>query len=236
MSVIGVADIVTWLDAQITEVLDEIRASDIGRQVLAPGANPALVKLALKEVYLEIAWYQETINEKMNALIGQFPRSVKPARIKAMMGLQAEEFDHGEMALRDYVALGGEEAIARDRTRMSPGALAVVGFWCALEHYRCPYAYLGALFLLEALTPQVASWALDLHNTHKLDAGKVFVEFHAEGDIPHQKLLKNLIRELVGDDQTRIASVKWGFNGFRYVYPLRLWLGSLERAIASLKS
>ena len=73
----------------------------------------------MKQVYLEIQWYQPDVIEATIAAIGQFPRSLSAKRVRTMLIHQAEEWDHGEMAVRDYANLGGSEKEARS-TRAAP--------------------------------------------------------------------------------------------------------------------
>lgn len=122
--------------------------------VTDPSADPARVGAALREVYREIALYQPDIIEATIAVIGQFPRSLAAKQLRTMLIHQAEEWDHGEMAVRDFVAMGGNDGEVRGQL-MTPTAFATAAFWRMLAHKRLPYAYLGALYLFEGLTPIV---------------------------------------------------------------------------------
>src|SRR5579859_5045276 len=104
--------LVDWLDRRVAEILALIEQSDVWITVVE-SPEPGLVKSVLREIYLEIVMYQPDSIEAAVAAIAQFPRTMPVAWFDEMLHHQIEEFDHGEMALRDYVALGGDQSSAR---------------------------------------------------------------------------------------------------------------------------
>ena len=68
------------------------------------------------------------------------PRSMPVRMLKAMLRHQAEEFNHGEMAFRDYVALGDGETHARQEHRISAASYAVSAIWRMIGRERSPFA------------------------------------------------------------------------------------------------
>ena len=115
------------LDDRIASLVAGIEAEPFWRAVVGEGRSLALARATLREVYLEIAWYQPDVIEATVATIGQMPRSLAPKTVQSMLLHQVEEWDHGEMAVRDYVRLGGSESFARN-SRMSPSAFAVAAY------------------------------------------------------------------------------------------------------------
>jgi pyrroloquinoline quinone (PQQ) biosynthesis protein C len=225
--------IVERLDARIDRLLQEIRTNRVWRTVTDPATPPELTRAVMREIYLEIAAYQPDVIEAAIATIGQMPRSLDERKVKAMLLHQAEEFSHGEMALRDYVALGGDEAAARSR-RPSPAATAVIGVWWALCRRREPFAYLGALYPFEGLTPIVAS----LVKPSLLAAGcgddsLEFITFHSEEDPKHTNLVRRLITDVAGQFPEAADQMLYGIESFLQVYPLPVWETALDRALAA---
>src|SRR6476660_8971884 len=106
------AEIVTWLEGRIQALLSRIQQEEFWKTVMNPQTPPAVVQAFMKEIYLEIVGYQPHVIEAAIAAIAQMPRSMNPRMVRSMLFHQADEFDHGEMALRDYVGLGGSEASA----------------------------------------------------------------------------------------------------------------------------
>ena len=117
-----------WLKASIDALLDEVRAMPEWQAVTDPAADPAYVAAAMREVYREIALYQPDVIEATIAVIGQFPRSLAAKQVRTMLIHQAAEWDHGEMAARDFTAMGGEPITVRDQL-MTPTAFATAAFW-----------------------------------------------------------------------------------------------------------
>ena len=117
--------VVDWLDANTTDLLNEIKEQDFWKIVISSGTDPRLVARLMQEVYLEIVGYQPHVIEAAIASIGQFPRSMKPRLVKAMLAHQGDEFDHGEMALRDFVGLGGHQSEARKKRMSREAAISL---------------------------------------------------------------------------------------------------------------
>jgi hypothetical protein len=222
--------IVDWLEHRTTELLTEIRGQEFWSAIMCRDADPQLVKNVMKEVYAEIVGYQPYAIEAAIASIAQFPRSVKPILIKAMLAHQADEFDHGEMALRDFVGLGGSETVIRNK-RMSAEAFAVSSVWWMITRQRDPFAYLGALYLFEGLTPTVTSLVKDKLRAKGFTSKSLeYVEFHSIEDIKHANLVHHVISKIAQAFPDSIESIKYGFECFSAVYPIPLWRAAFRRA------
>ncbi len=224
--------IVAHLDKRIQDVLQEITTSELWQFLTNKDNNPEQVKKVVKEIYLEIVMYQPDVIEATIAIIGQFPRTVPATTIANMLHHQAEEFDHGEMALKDYIALGGNEEEARNR-RMSPTAFSISAMWSFLKHKRDPFAYLGALYPFEGLTPIVSG----IIKTHLREIGMSrdtlnFVDYHSTADIEHTDLVKEMIEEIADTFPESKESICYGLEYFLNVYPLRAWEAGYKRVLA----
>jgi hypothetical protein len=227
--------VIDYLDRRIRETLQEIESSDGWREITDPQTDPKLVAEAMKEVYLEIVLYQPDAIEAAIAIIGQMPRQVPAATIAEMLHHQAEEFDHGEMALRDYVALGGSEVEARSR-RMTPTAFHVAGTWRMLQHKRDPFAYLGALYPFEGLTPIVTDRIRGfLRDKGMASDSLAFVDYHATADLEHTRVVRELISSVADDFLESRESICYGINYFLAVYPLPGWNAAFHRAKVRLR-
>jgi len=222
--------IVDWLDTNTADLLKEIKDQEFWRAVTSSETDPRFIARFMREVYLEIVGYQPHVIEAAIASIGQFPRSMKPRLVKAMLAHQGDEFDHGEMALRDFVGLGGDETVAREK-RMSPEAFAVAGMWWMIVHQRDPFAYLGALYLFEGLTPTVTGLVkANLQAKGFTDKSLEYIEFHSTEDIKHANLVRYLISEVAETYPQSVESMKYGFQCFQAIYPIPLWRAAFRRA------
>jgi len=219
------------LDSRIDQLLSRIQQEEMWQAVTSPKANDDLVQRLMREIYLEIYWYQEDVIEATIHVIGQMPRSLSEKTIKLMLFHQAEEWDHGDMALRDYVNAGGSETFART-SRSSPSAMAVAAYWTMLAKKRDPFAYLGALYLFEGLTPLVTGLAKShLKRKGMSDSTLEYVQFHSTEDLKHQQMVKKLINDVAGSYPNAAKSMLHGYDCFEFVYPLPAWRSAWQRAL-----
>jgi Iron-containing redox enzyme len=225
--------LIQWLEAETASLLTEIQSQEFWSVIMSQDTEPPLVNAIMREVYTEIVGYQPHVIEAAIAAIAQMPRSMNPRLVKAMLAHQGDEFDHGEMAFRDFVGLGGSDTLARS-VRMSPEAFAVAGVWWMIAHQRDPFAYLGALYLFEGLTPTVTGLIKGNLEAKGFTASSLgYIEFHSTEDTKHAKLVHYLISEVAQTYPGADESIKHGFECFRVVYPIPLWRAAFHRAIAS---
>ena len=223
--------VVDELERRIEALQGRIREQEVWKAVTGRTTPASQVQAIMREIYLEIVWYQPDVIEATIAVIGQMPRSLAPRRVRAMLLHQVEEWDHGEMALRDYVGLGGSEGFARG-SRPSASAWAVAAYWRMLAHKRDPFAYLGALYLFEGLTPRVTGEVKAHLQAKQMGAESLeYVEFHSTEDIKHQNLVRQLIDSLAHEPHAREAMLH-GIDCFEHVYPIPCWNAAYLRALA----
>lgn len=228
------SEIVSELKAGIDDLLGEVRRLPAWQAVTSETTPKEVTRAIMREVYREIASYQPDVIEATIAVIGQFPRSLPAKKVRAMLIHQAEEWDHGEMALRDAIGLGDNEAALRAMP-MTPTAFTTAAFWRMLAHRRMPFAYLGALYLFEGLTPIVTGLVKQqLVNQGFSSDNLEYVEFHSTEDIRHAKLIDALITDVVAQYPERADEVRFGFETFRRIYPMPGWNAAYERAMTSL--
>jgi len=189
----------------------------------------------MKEIYLEIVMYQPDVIEATIATIAQMPRNLPVPLFDEMLHHQVEEFDHGEMALKDYIALGGDEEYARSR-RMSPSAFSISAMWRMLCHTRDPYAYLGAIYPFEGLTPIVTEKVKGALRDKGMGEDSLgYVEYHSTEDKEHARMLKELIETVADKHPESKESICYGIEYFLAIYPLPAWNAAAERAKARFK-
>ncbi len=223
-------EIVDWLENRVSQLVKRIQQEEFWQVVYDTETPQELVHEIMKEIYLEIVGYQPHVIEAAIASIGQFPRSMNPKMIRSMLYHQADEWDHGEMALRDYINMGGDEAFARDRP-MSPASFAVAGVWWVITHLRDPFAYIGALYLFEGLTPTVTGLVKDRLRDKGMNEDQLeYVEFHSTEDLKHARLVNHLIAETVDKFPDSFEAVQRGYEYFEEVYPIPVWRAAFARA------
>lgn len=222
------------LERRVNDILDQVVVSDIGKVVLADQPDTALVRAVLREIYLEIVMYQPDSIEAAIASIGQMPRSMPVPLVEEMLHHQVEEFDHGEMALRSYVGMGGDAGFARGRMQ-SPSAFAVAATWRNITHKRDPFLYLGAVYLFDGLTPLITGLVVkSVGGKPDVAPGMEFIAHHATADIEHTAQIRDLIVQVADIYPAARASIAYGFEYFAHVYPLPVWEAARQRAVESL--
>jgi hypothetical protein len=225
------AAVLDYLRTGVRALVADIEREPAWRMLTDAATPPALVQSVMREIYAEIAAYQPDVIEATVAVIGQFPRTLDPKTVRAMLVHQAEEWDHGEMAVRDYVGLGRPESDVRGGHR-TPTAFATAAFWRMLAHARLPFAYLGAIYLFEGLTPLVTGTIKPHLVQQGFDVSALeYIEFHSTEDIRHAKVIDAMIRRVVDQYPDRAGEVKFGFDAFRQVYPLPGWRAAAARAL-----
>jgi hypothetical protein len=210
------------LDQKLADLLTQIESSDIYRLMTDAKTDPRLIGGILKYSLLEVFSYGPHVTEATFTAIGRIPKD-RPDLMKPMIMHDIEEADHGEMALKDFIKLGGDEAWARSR-RISPASF-VLGATCrTLAQFESPFAYLGYMYLFESLTPTLANRMLEVLHKRGLAAdAQYFVKFHATEDIAHSKALRALVVRVVSDFPDAAAAIDYGFECFCCVYPLPIW-------------
>jgi Iron-containing redox enzyme len=214
------------LDEKIRAVLASVEQSEAYRLLADPASDPGDVARIIKYILLEVFSYGPHIIEATFTAIGRLPKD-RPDLMRPMLLHTLEEVDHSEMALGDHVKLGGDEGWARARRR-TPASLAVGAVCRMLAERESPFAYLGYMYLLEALTPQLAERAQGFLRAQGIAEGaREFIDVHAAEDIGHALRLRNLIVRVVGDYPETEAAIEYGFDCFACVYPLPVWAAVL---------
>jgi len=221
------------LDGKVQDLLHAVEASEVYRLVAAPETDPRLVALIVKYILLEVFSYGPHVTEATFTAIGRFPKD-RPDLMKPLILHDLSEVDHGEMALRDFIKLGGSEKWARDR-KISPCSFAMGATCRMLGESESPFAFLGYMYPFETLTPILTERAQGFLKMHGFPVeAQVFIDTHAEEDIGHANLLNLLVKRVVNDFPAAKEDILYGFDCFTHVYPTPIWAQALENARTEL--
>jgi len=221
------------LDEKVDSLLTSVEASDIYALVSSPSTDPRLVALIVKYILLEVFSYGPHVTEATFTAIGRFPKD-RPDLMRPLILHDLSEVDHGEMALKDFIKLGGSEAWARGR-RISPCSFAMGATCRMLSEQLSPFAFLGYMYPFETLTPILTERAQGFLKMHGFPVeAQVFIDTHAEEDIGHANLLNLLVKRVVNDFPEAAEEIEYGFDCFVNVYPLPIWSHALANARAEL--
>jgi hypothetical protein len=218
-----------YLDRKVARVLAEVEQSEVWRMFSDPKTDARLVACTIKHVLLEVFSTGPHITEATFRAISRLPKN-RPDLMQVMINHDLEEVDHGEMALRDFVKLGGDEKWARSR-RITPQSFVLAATCRMIGEHEDPLAYLGYMYLLECLTPTITA------NAQRLLAAKgfptsaqVFIDTHATEDIAHARVMRTLIERVVEEFPGSAEAIEYGFDCFAAVYPLPIWNAAAARA------
>ncbi|NTY02429.1 iron-containing redox enzyme family protein [Deinococcus sp. JMULE3] len=224
-------DVMVRLDARVEQLVRDLQARPFFQEVMSGHLSQPVLRRVLQEVYLDIALYQEHIIEASIALIGQMPRSLDVRLIEDLLHHQAEEFDHGEMAVRDYVGLGGHEATARGR-RMTPAAFGIAALRRMMVHTRDWPAWLGSLYVVECSTPILTAFVKDHFRGQGVPGrGLEFIDHHATADLEHAALLRNVLLEIAQAVPDAREGMLYGPEYYLQLYPAASWEAAYRRAL-----
>jgi hypothetical protein len=222
------------MESKLRAALDTATASAEWQLFSAPDAEPKFIVTVTKYVLLEVFSYGPHVTEATFTSIGRIPKT-RPDLMKPMVLHDLEEVDHGEMALKDFIKLGGDETWARSR-RITPESFAMSATARMLGERESPFAYLGYMYLFEGLTPVLTAKAQQLLAAKGFPVvAQDFIDFHATEDIAHVKALRGLIERVVRDYPAEAAAIEYGFDCFSAVYPLPIWRAAITHAQQELK-
>ncbi len=221
------------LDHKLDDLLKTVEDSEVYRLVSSPETDPRLVALIVKYILLEVFSYGPHVTEATFTAIGRFPKN-RPDLMKPLILHDLSEVDHGEMALRDFIKLGGNESWARAR-RISPCSFAMGATCRMLGERENPFSFLGYMYPFETLTPILTERAQGFLKMHGFPIeAQIFIDTHAEEDIGHANLMNLLVRRVVQDFPEAQEEILYGFDCFTHVYPLPIWQHALEMAKAEI--
>lgn len=219
------------LQIALQALVQQIEQTGFYQIVSQPGCDSLLVSRVFREIYLSIYQYQPHVTEATFTAVGRMPKHSEKL-IKKMIIQQVEEVEHADMALRDYLRLGGDEALANGP--IFPECAAVAAMCHYLGEHCHPAAYLGFMYIFEALTPIMATKAQEIMGAaNYLPAAREFVDLHATEDIRHTNMILAVIEEVVSTDPAAGEAILFGLRSFTGVYPLPVWNAAYERAKAA---
>jgi hypothetical protein len=218
------------LNSKLRDWLTAAEESRPYQAVFDPAADPKFVAAALKFILLETFSYGPHVTEATFTAIGRMPKD-RPDLMKKMIGHDLEEVTHGEMALRDFITLGGNEHWARSR-RITPATYAMCAVVRSIAATESPFAYLGFMYPFEWLTPILTDRLLNILPAKRVpQKAQHFIEFHAAEDVAHSADLASLVSNIVAEYPEAAEPIEYAADCFMNVYPLPIWEAAYQHAI-----
>jgi pyrroloquinoline quinone (PQQ) biosynthesis protein C len=96
-----------------------------------------------------------------------------------------------------------------------------------------PFAYLGALYPFEGLTPRVCQTVREAVLKKGFPGAALgYINFHADEDVKHANLVRKLLKHAVRTYPDADQSITAGLEYFLAVYPVPVWETAYRRARA----
>jgi hypothetical protein len=222
------------LDDKLQRLLHKVEQCEPYRVIVDPKTPPALIKAIIKSIMLEVFSYVPHVTEATFTAIGRMPKN-RIDLMKPMIQHDLEEVPHGEMALADYVKLGGDEAWARKR-RPGPAALVMAATVRLLGERENPFGYLGYMYPFEVMTPTLTTRVQEVLAAKGFPkAAQRFIDVHAVMDVDHAEDIKKLVAKVVRDFPDAATAIDVAFDCFAQVYPVPIWDEALQHARAEVE-
>jgi hypothetical protein len=215
-------EIARRLEHKVQEMFASAEQSELWQTLAHPDTPPKQVAAIMKYLMLEVFSYGPLVVESTFRAIGRMPNT-RLDLMRPIVSHLISEVGHGEMALKDFIKLGGDEAWAR--TRQMTSASYAMGATCRmLAERENPFGYLGYMYLFESVTPIMAERVQGFLQAQGFPVGaQRFIDEHAEVDIKHSELMTKLVVKVVHDFPEAGAAITFAADCFAAVYPLPIW-------------
>ncbi len=142
------------LHSKIEGHLELVERSELWSTLTGEKAGLDTAGRIVKYLMLESFSFTPHAVRSIMRAIGRFPHQHYNL-VRIAMHTIVEEVPHSELALRDFVALGGDERWARSR-RLTHESFVVAGTMHMLAEHESPFAYIGMMYLFESMTRELA--------------------------------------------------------------------------------
>jgi hypothetical protein len=212
------------LDEKLRGHLQELEQTEVYQIIFRHDTSLKASVLAARHVLVESYYWVPLAIESIFASIGRMPHS-RPDLVRESLELVSDELLHPGIALRDFVALGGDEQWVRSR-RMTPEAYNIASLCQMLAERESPFAFLGHFHFAESLTPILTQRAQEILYAKGFPAkGRQFIDLHAVEDVKHAQQTRELIEKVVRDFPEAEPAIEYAFDCFGALYPVALWKG-----------
>lgn len=188
--------VIDRLKERFQPVLAEFVASEPVRLLTSGRMTPPEYRAILREVF-----HHTRENPQLQALATVFFRGRQRDMVRTFFAHAASEIGHDQLALNDYVTLGGDAArVPYQNPLPATSALLAYGYY---QIYNLnPIGYLGYLFFLEFTPTQTGVGMMDhLRKIGVPDAALTFLKDHTEIDQGHNRLMIKYADALIGSDE-----------------------------------
>ena len=183
-------------------VLEEFFDSSAMRRVSSGNLSMEEYRSYLKQTY-----YYVRENPQLQALATVYFRGRQRELVRNFYAHASSEIGHEQLALNDYVTLGGDATNVPYRNPL-PATTALTSFAFYQIYNKNPLGYLGYLFFLE-FTPTQGGPVIaeNLVKAGIPTNAMTFLQDHIEIDVGHNKLMEKYADSLLSSKQARDSVV-----------------------------
>jgi pyrroloquinoline quinone (PQQ) biosynthesis protein C len=204
------------LEAEWSACYDKLKNGDFLRALADRTLTRGQYSWFLRECYHNVY-----LNPKLMALFITHSRSGKFQTEAKLLRHAAMEIGHHELALNDFVALGGDAEELR-ASRPLPTTEAMAAFIAFQIQHRDPMALLGYMFHLEALPVRAGHDAGAALAAIGIPAGAMtFLMEHAEVDTVHMKWEREYMERFIATPSD-LEAVVYGLRGTAELHGIML--------------
>jgi pyrroloquinoline quinone (PQQ) biosynthesis protein C len=200
------------LQTEFRPVLAEFLASEPMQRLTSARLTVAEYRSVLREIF-----HHTRENPQMQALATVYFKGRQRDAVRAFYAHAASEIGHDQLALNDFVTLGGDpELIPYQNPLPATTALLAYGFY---QIYNLnPLGYLGYLFFLEFTGTAAGTGLMDsLRKIGVPDSAMSFLRDHTEIDVGHNRLMQKYCEQLLRSDED-VDCVLYAMKTTGYLY------------------
>ncbi len=227
--------LLNYLDQRIEQhLLCVVEQTELVKLIRHPDTDKHLALSLFQQLMVESFFFTSEIVRMTFEAIGRLPLEMT-STLKRASDHIIDEADHGEMALRTFKSMGGDEKWAKTRS-MTPATFAMIASYKQLIQDEGA-AYLGYIYPFECTTCLIAQEALPWLDHHSITAQqREFIDVHAVADIEHQQTMRTLISDIVTKHPKLAPSIEYACDVFLALYPAPIWDAIVERVKNEISS
>lgn len=204
--------VIDRLKERFQPALAEFVASEPVRWLTSGRMTPLEYRAILREVF-----HHTRENPQLQALATVYFRGRQRDLVRSFFAHAASEIGHDQLALNDFVTLGGDAARVPYQNPL-PATTALLAYGYYQIYNLNPLGYLGYLFFLEFTPTQTGVGMMDkLRNVGVPDGALTFLRDHTQIDQGHNRLMAKYAESLVGSDED-LDCIAYAMKTTGYLY------------------
>ena len=208
-----------------------IQQQFLSSQPIIELANGSMTKMQYRSILRE-QFHQVREHPQMHTALASKFHGKKRDYVKAFFDHASAEYGHEQLALNDYITLGGDASVVPYENPL-PSTSALLSFGYYQINHLNPVGYLGYVFFLEFM-PTSSGGAL-IEMLKKIGVGEnamTFIRDHAEVDVHHNRLMERYVEGLI-TSEADLAAVLYALRTTAALY-MKMMTDAMDDASANM--